>query len=98
MVERYFRKEANERVLRLQQANEIRTKEIDHKNKYSRDEAKKHQLETLIQATEADIAKIKQAHGNELTTIVFFSRERLFWTGSMIGRTVPGRVEPAPCS
>lgn len=66
MVERYFRKEANERVLRLQQANEIRTKEIDHINKYSRDEAKKHQLETLIQATEADIAKIKQAHGNEL--------------------------------
>lgn len=66
MVERYFRKEADEMIFLLQKANEPRKKEIDRIDQYGRDETKKHQLETLIQATEANIAKIRQGHGNEL--------------------------------
>ena len=66
MVERYFRKEADEIIFLLQKANEPRKKEIDRINQYGRDETKKHQLETLIQPTEANIAKIRQAHGTEL--------------------------------
>jgi hypothetical protein len=66
MVERYFRKEADELIFRLQKSNEPRKREIESIKQYGRDETKKHQLETLIHATETNIAKIRQAHGNEL--------------------------------
>lgn len=65
-IERNFRKEVEGQVSCLQQMNANKKRKIEQISKYTHDDGEKHQLQTSIQATEANIAKISQKAANEI--------------------------------
>lgn len=65
-VERHFQKDVADRVSNLRHKNERRREEIEDIARRGGDADKKYKYQTLIQATETNIAKISQTPANEL--------------------------------